>query len=200
MKRVLILTILAIFTLACLLSPGLPSGPVQTEVARQLTSLVTNTPTEMNLPAIVTLVPPSIGLPTRKPGVFYVEEATATPNVYAPLPTVPPKPTKEPTSDPEAPPPPEPVGKQIQYKVSGTATSAEIAIITSEGNLEAGTFIPPFEREYTFMPGAYLSLTARVLSEAGDVTCEVISDGEILVTNRAEGTGQMATCVFELPE
>ncbi|BCY19056.1 MAG: hypothetical protein GYA12_03130 [Chloroflexi bacterium] len=200
MKRVLILTMMVVFTLGCLLSPGLPSSLVQTEVAIQLTSLVTDTPTEMNLPAIATLVPPAIGLPTKKPGVLFFEQATATPIAYAPLPTKPPKPTKEPTTDPEALPPPEPVGKVFQYNVTGSAASAEIAIITPEGNFEVGTFTLPFKREYTFMPGAYLSLTARVLSTEGDVTCEIISNDEVLATNKASGTGQMATCVIELPE
>jgi hypothetical protein len=199
MKRILFLSILALFLLGCLLTPALPTGPVQTEVAMQLTDLVTETPTEMYLPAVATFVPPAVGVPTRMVNPLILPEATSIPNVSAPLPTLPPKPTLAPTADPNAAPPPEPAGKSILYKVTGTAATVEIAIIKPDGNLEAGTFSLPYERLETFANGSYLSLTARILSDSGNATCEVSSDGQIFSTNTVDGTNQMATCVFELP-
>jgi hypothetical protein len=200
MKRLFLLSVLALFLLGCLLTPAMPTGPVQTEVAMQLTSLVTDTPTEMNLPGVATLVPPAFGAPTQMGNSLAATEVTSTPGAYAPLPTLPHKPTMVPTVDLNYVPPTEPAGKSIAYKVTGSAASAEIAIIKPDGNLEAGTFTLPFERTYTFTNGSYLSLTARILSDTGTATCEVSSEGQIYSTNNVEGTNKMATCVFVLPE
>jgi hypothetical protein len=202
MKRLLLLSVFALFLLGCLLTPALPTGPIQTEVAMQLTSLVTDTPTEMNLPGVATLVPPVFGAPTQMGNLLAGPEVTSTPGTFVPLPTLPPQPTLVPTADPNAAPAPtsEPASKSIVYKVTGSAASAEIAIIKPDGNLEVGTFTLPFERTNTFTNGSYLSLTARILSDTGNATCEVSSEGQIYSTNTADGTNQMATCVFVLPE
>jgi hypothetical protein len=200
MKRIIILPILALFTLACLLTPTQSAGPVQTEVAFQLTSQVTDTPTEMYLPAVATLVPPAVGAPTKMAGAAFEPEPTQTQATFVALPTLPRKPTLTPTFDPLVPPPEAPKGTEITYRVTGTAASVEIAIIKADGDLEAGTKTLPYEQKYTFAAASYLSLTARILSDTGDVKCEVLNGETVLVTNTASGTNQMATCVFVLPE
>jgi hypothetical protein len=200
MRRIFVLSILVLFTLACLLTPTQSAGPVQTEVAFQLTSQVTDTPTEMYLPPVATLVPPAIGLPTRMAGGAYQPEPTQTQATFVALPTQPRKPTLTPTFDPLVPPPEAPKGSEITYRVTGTAASVEIAIIKSDGDLEAGTKTLPYEQKFTFAAASYLSLTARILSDSGDVKCEVVKGEEVLVTNTASSTNQMATCVFVLPE
>jgi hypothetical protein len=198
MKRKLTILSLALFSMACLLSPGLPSDQVQTQVAYQLTSECTDTPTEMNLPPVATLVPPSFGEPTKNAAVQPTVEPTKM-STIAVLPTLPVPPTRVKTEDPNAV-TPTPAGKPILYRVTGSADTAEIAIIKPDGDLEAGTYNLPFERNYDFPAGSYLSLTARVLSEEGTAACEISSEGEIYVSNSVDGTNQMATCVFVLPE
>lgn len=200
MKRLILLSILAIFTLACLLTPGQPVGPVQTEVARQLTSLVTDTPTEMNLQPVVTLEPPSIGAPTQMTGAIgSAPEPTQVQATFIALPTQPRKPSLTPTYDPNTAPTATPTGTDISYKVTGTAGSVEIAIIKPDGNLEAETKTLPYERKFSFSAGSYLSLTARILSDSGTATCNIVSGDTVMVTNSASDTNQMATCVFVLP-
>jgi hypothetical protein len=199
MKRIAILSILGMISIACVLTPGLPSDQVQTQVAFQLTSECTETPTEMNLPIIVTLVPPAFGVPTKNAAVLPTAEPTQASGI-AVLPTLPAPPTKVKTEDPNIPVTPTPEGKGILYRVTGTAGSAEIAIIKPDGDLEAGTYTLPFERTLNFPAGSYLSLTARVLSDSGSAACEISSEGQIFVSNSVDGTNQMATCIFVIPE
>lgn len=200
MKRVLILTIAAVVSTACLLTPAVPSGPVQTEVAYQLTALVTDTPTPMDLPPINTLVPPAVNLPAPVVSIQGAPESTATPNMTGPLPTVRVLPTKVPTYDPNSVPTQDTSAKPVVYSVTGTAGTVEIAIVKPDGDLEAGTYNLPFTKNYDFPAASYLSVTARILSANGTATCEIKQEERILSTNTVEGTNQMATCVIVLPE
>lgn len=199
MKRQLTILFLALFSMACLLTPGLPSDQVQTQVAFQLTSEITDTPTEMNLPPVATLVPPAFGEPTKNAAILpsYTPTQASTIGV---IPTLPVPPTKVKTEDPNAPVTPTPAGNPIVYKVTGTAGSAEIAIIGPDGNLEAGTYTLPYEHNFNFPAGSYLSLTARVLSDSGSAACEISSEGQILASNSVDGNNQMATCIYVIPD
>jgi hypothetical protein len=199
MKRIAILSIFGMISIACLLSPGLPSDQVQTQVAHQLTIECTDTPTEMNLPPVATLVPPAFGEPTKNVTLLPTVEPTIASTIPV-LPTLPVPPTKVKTVDPNIPEIPTPAGKPIKYSVTGTAGSAEVAIIKPDGNLDAGTFTLPFNRNFDFPAGSYLSLTARVLSESGTAACEISSEGQILASNSVDGNNQMATCIFVLPD
>lgn len=180
MKQILAGIILILTCTGCQIPRTIRSGPVQTEVALQLTKAVTQTPSQLPLPPIWTLRPPAVNAPTRKPTA--PEQPTITVFTLVPLAT---KAVKKTSAPDEA---------SITYKLSGTAEQVEITYVKPDGSVVSDEYPLPFETTLNFKKGAPVSMFGKVVSDFGTITCQVVSSGKILTEGTATGTGKMAFC------
>lgn len=181
MKNILLFSLLALISLACLLSPAPTPDPVATVVVAELTYQASrNKPTDAPiLPPLPSLPPPAVGVPTR---MFTPTDApTMTPFTVAPLPTKTPTPVKI-------------TEKSIKYTITGSAESIEITYVKPDGTVENKVINPPFEVTQVFKLGAPLSLFGKAVSDEGSVTCKIESSEKTIIETTARGLNKNAFC------
>jgi hypothetical protein len=202
MKKLILICVLFITSLACLVAPTpTPSvNLVEAVVALTLTAAAVEDAPRVYLPGIVTLPPPAVGAPTMMATYTPPPSSTSLSITVAPLPS------KTPTNTPDSATVPNPVPslgadqRAVTYSVTGDAPVVRIYFTNQNGATESDLFSLPFERTIVFKQGATLDLLAENMGDTGTVICEIIMNDKVLKTSSASGPRQIAGCIDAVAE
>ncbi len=111
-----------------------------------------------------------------------------------PSPTFAPVPTFA-TEPPQATEPPPPVVYSVSYRVSGTATSADITYQARNGDTAqaSGVHLPWTYGKFNGSTGDFLYVSAQNTSNGGLIVCQIFLNGQVVKTSRSSGFASICT-------
>jgi hypothetical protein len=84
----------------------------------------------------------------------------------------------------------------VEYRLSGTAYSADITIENENGNTEqhSGVLVGHWSKEFTAEVGQFVYLSAQNQGKKGTIGCKILVDGEVWQEAESSGSYAIASC------
>jgi hypothetical protein len=84
---------------------------------------------------------------------------------------------------------------EVEYRVSGSASSAHLAYYNAAGVREEHDYVPlPWSAQFTLPKGHYVSLFSQNTGETGTVKCAILVDGVERVVFETDTPYGVANC------
>jgi hypothetical protein len=81
----------------------------------------------------------------------------------------------------------------VTYRVTGSARSASLTMQTPSGTSQRDVDLPT-SSGLTFTMDGFVYVSAQNATDSGTVTCEILSDGQVIATNTSSGAYAIASC------
>lgn len=84
--------------------------------------------------------------------------------------------------------------RQIEYRVTGTASRVSLTYQNGSGGTEQKDVALPFNTSFTTASGSFLYLSAQNNGDRGTVICTISVDGAVFKTSTSDGAYKIAGC------
>lgn len=88
---------------------------------------------------------------------------------------------------------------EITYRTGGSARMGDVTYAAPSGTSQASNARLPFMIGYTMSRGDFAYVSVQNGENAGTVSCEIVMDGRVVVSNSSSGGYAIATCNGRLP-